>query len=342
MSSSNKPAMNWNAGDLAKEFKRFKQHCQFTFQGPLSEKSEKAKVNYFMTYIGDKGREVYETFTWTPAAAEGEADEQDTLQGVYTKYANYVAPKTNQIRATITFNGRKQIETETFDNFVTDLKILVKDCGYQDEERMIRDCIVLRSFHEKVKEKCVDEGDALTLDKAIEIGRNYETQLDSMKAIRGEEGNVNAVGGARPKRKFNKSDTKTTNYQNQSNRNQSNRNQTDRYQGNRKQSTCKKKCTKCGYSRHRRREKCPAQGMICDSVKEEITLPRYALRKIKIQLTKLRKNLAMNMKILKTLNMKMTCTFIQCTQLIRKTAHRKQMINGTKMLKCKGRKFACS
>ena len=42
--------MNWNAGDLAKEFKRFKQHCQFTFQGPLSEKSEKAKVNYFMTY----------------------------------------------------------------------------------------------------------------------------------------------------------------------------------------------------------------------------------------------------------------------------------------------------
>ena len=76
MSSSNKPAMNWNAGDLAKEFKRFKQHCQFTFQGPLSEKSEKAKVNYFMTYIGDKGREVYETFTWTPAAAKEKASQQ--------------------------------------------------------------------------------------------------------------------------------------------------------------------------------------------------------------------------------------------------------------------------
>ena len=88
--------MNWGAGDLAKEWKRFKQHCQFTFDGPLSEKTEKAKVNYLMTYVGDKGREVYETFDWTPAA-EGQAREQE---GVYAKFAHHVAPKTNRIRAT--------------------------------------------------------------------------------------------------------------------------------------------------------------------------------------------------------------------------------------------------
>ena len=61
--------MNWNANDLNKEWKRFTQHCQFTFGGPLSDKTEKAKVNYLMTYIGDKGREVYGTFEFAPAAA---------------------------------------------------------------------------------------------------------------------------------------------------------------------------------------------------------------------------------------------------------------------------------
>ena len=54
MASSNKPSMNWNANDLNKEWKRFKQHCQFTFGRPLSDKTEKPKVNYLMTYIGDK------------------------------------------------------------------------------------------------------------------------------------------------------------------------------------------------------------------------------------------------------------------------------------------------
>ena len=151
MALSNKPSMNWNASDLNKEWNRFKQHCQFTFRGPLSDKTEKAKVNYLMTYIGDKGREVYGTFEFAPAH-EGQAAEQETLEGVYAKFAEYVAPKTSQIRGTITFNNRKQKENEKFDNFITDLKILVKDCGYTDEDRMVRDCIVLRSFHETVKE----------------------------------------------------------------------------------------------------------------------------------------------------------------------------------------------
>ena len=144
-----KPSMNWNAGNLAKEWKRFRQHSQFIFDGPLSEKTQKVKVNYLMTYVGDKGREIYETFTWAPAH-DGEPAENETLVGVYAKFAHYVEPRTNQIRATVNFNNRKQTASEKFDNFVTDLKILVKDCGYTDEDRMVRDAIVLRSLHEQV------------------------------------------------------------------------------------------------------------------------------------------------------------------------------------------------
>ena len=49
---------------------------------------------------------------------------------------------------------------------MTDLKVLVKDCGYKDEERMVRDAIVFRCKYTKVREKCIDSGDALTLEKS--------------------------------------------------------------------------------------------------------------------------------------------------------------------------------
>jgi hypothetical protein len=50
----NKPSMNWLAADLDREWKKFKQHCMFTFNGPLAEKTEAQKVNYMMTYLKTK------------------------------------------------------------------------------------------------------------------------------------------------------------------------------------------------------------------------------------------------------------------------------------------------
>ena len=208
---NHRPSMNWEATDLPKEFSRFRQHCDFTFRGPLAAKSEVERVNYLMTFIGDKGRELYTTFTFAPATEDDPA-ESDTLEGVYAKYAAYVQPKKNQIRAAVNFHRRKQGPTERFDNFVTDLRLLVKDCGYSDEDRMIRDAIVLNAQSTTVREKCLDKGDELTLDVAIRIGQSHEMSQDSLKVIgTDEDAKVQAVhkrrgryqkrnnAGARPK-----------------------------------------------------------------------------------------------------------------------------------------------
>ncbi len=83
------------------------------------------------------------------------------------------------------FHRRKQQDGEKFDAFVTDLKNLVKDCGYTD--RMIRDVIVCHAWHSRVREKCLNKGDELTLDIAISIGQNHETSQESLKIISKEE-----------------------------------------------------------------------------------------------------------------------------------------------------------
>ncbi len=74
-----------------------------------------------------------------------------------------MAPKKIEIRATVIFNRRNQGQEERLVNFVTDLRILVKGCGYQDGNRMLHDARVLRSFHPMVREKCLEKGNELTL-----------------------------------------------------------------------------------------------------------------------------------------------------------------------------------
>jgi hypothetical protein len=192
--------MNWDAPNLEQEFHRFTTHCGFMFSGPLSAKRQVEKVGYLMTYIGDKGREIYSTFTWEPANTDGEGHdvpaENDTVKGVTDKFRIHCAPKKNEIRATVNFNRRRQNTSERFDDFVIALRILVKDCGYAESDRMMRDAIVLRAQHDTVREKCLDEGDALTLDKAIQIGQNQEAAQESMRAIAvssGEDSKVQAI-----------------------------------------------------------------------------------------------------------------------------------------------------
>ena len=124
---------------------------------------------------------VFEGFSFT------QPEDAAKLAVVLKKFEDYCTPRKNHIMAALKFNERRQGDNETFESFVTDLKILVKDCGYQEEERMVRDAIVFRCKHPKVREKCLDEANALTCEKAIEIGRNHETNLNSLKKLASEE-----------------------------------------------------------------------------------------------------------------------------------------------------------
>ena len=163
------PEISWTAQDLHQEWRRFNRQAQCIFEGPLHEKEESVKVSYLKLWVGDQGHDVFEGFTFA------KPEDAVKLNVVLKKFEEYCAPRKNHIMAALKFNEKRQGDNESFDSFVTDLKILVKDCGYQEEERMVRDAIVFRCKHPKVREKCLDQADALTCEKAIEIGRNYET-----------------------------------------------------------------------------------------------------------------------------------------------------------------------
>ncbi|MCG8047832.1 MAG: hypothetical protein JAY66_19445, partial [Candidatus Thiodiazotropha taylori] len=128
------PHMDWESGNLPEAWKAFKQHVELVFNGPMKDKPEDVKVTYLLLWVGEKGRNVYNTWTLTAA-------EKKQLEPHYTKFLNHVRPKLNPVFARYKFNNEIQ-GPQTVDQFITKLKLLAQDCSFTDMNNMIRDRIV--------------------------------------------------------------------------------------------------------------------------------------------------------------------------------------------------------
>ena len=157
---------------------------------------------------------------------------------------------------------------------MTDLKVLFKECGYQAglEDEMIRDHIVFGVKSTKVREKLINEGNALTLEKCMDIARTYELSQKQLKTMNsGEDANVYSVKQKNPKKKRPSIQGKSKFGQ----KKQGGKSKFDIPKGEKK----KIKCEKCGYD-HTDSKQCPAQGKECSFVtKRTILLKCVCLEK---------------------------------------------------------------
>lgn len=112
------PCMNWDAKDTYQEYRRFRQHCEFTFKGPLCKAADKDKAGWLGMWIGQQGRESYKTFTW-------EENEEDDPKVVLDKKEMYVRQRKNKRVAGFRAQQRQQAQGEPFDNFVKNLKVII-------------------------------------------------------------------------------------------------------------------------------------------------------------------------------------------------------------------------
>lgn len=66
---------------------------------------------------------------------------------------------------------------------MTRIKLIAKDCNYKEPDEMIRDRIVFGTNSHKAKERLINEGDTLTLDKAIQIAQTYEYSQEQLRTM---------------------------------------------------------------------------------------------------------------------------------------------------------------
>ena len=127
MDSTPAPSINWSSPNLKSEWRKFKRHCELMFSGPLSGKSDAAKCSYLLIWTGEKGQDVFSTWTLTDAEANKPKVYLD-------KFENYIQQSANPIFARYIFHKRNQADGETIESYVTQLKVIAKDCEFETLE----------------------------------------------------------------------------------------------------------------------------------------------------------------------------------------------------------------
>ena len=176
------------------------------FKGPLRAKNEEERCCYLMLWVSEKGRRIFSTWPWDMTDAQ-----QKVLQEYYDRFQAYVQPKSNPIFARCKLHSKIQEPGETVQQFVTALKLLVKDCEYgQAEDDIVRDRIAFGIKSAKVREKLIDIGSDLTLERAIEVARVDEVSVKQLKEMTDEtEQGVQAVKKKNWRHKDSKSNAAT-------------------------------------------------------------------------------------------------------------------------------------
>ena len=225
---------------IAERWRQRKQTMQLFIELSMTDKSEKEKCSIFLYTIGQTGRDVYNTMT----LAEGERDKIDTL---FSKFEAYCKPNQNVTIERYRFNTCVQAKHETIDQYLTELRLIAKNCSFGElENQLIRDRIVCGTNSEEVRQRLL-RVEALSLDKAISICRaEKESKKSAQYLTEGYSAEVCDL-----KKKARKPCTSPTNKQEDSRK----------YSGETPQPSAKYLCNNCG-SQHPRKQ-CPAYGKRC-------------------------------------------------------------------------------
>jgi hypothetical protein len=183
--------MDWG-GDQALNWKKFKKSFDlYLVATGASEKSEEIKAAMLMHCVGEQAVDVIDTLGLT----ENELKVKDTI---IAKLDAYFVPKTNESVERHKLNVRVQGSTESFNDFLKDLRYIAASCNFGNmKDDLIKDRIVCGIYNAKVKDRLLRE-DGLDLDKAIKICRAAECTESHLKNLYdGQKTEIGVVGTSR-------------------------------------------------------------------------------------------------------------------------------------------------
>ena len=152
-------------GNLAANWKSFSQSFDIYLKATdLVSKDDNRKIAILLNVIGQEGVKIYNTFN---------IPDPRTLDAVLAKFKEYADPKKNVLHSRYVFTKRVQKEGEPFDSFLTDLKTLVKNCEFTDEDGALRDKLVFSAADQNIRAKLIKKGNP-TLDEVIKAFRYAE------------------------------------------------------------------------------------------------------------------------------------------------------------------------
>ena len=155
----------------------------------LDEKDNKYKCAMLRYTFSSETRNIYESFNLKAPDSENPAT-------IITALENFAKGIVNETMERHLFNSRSQDDGEKFDDYLTEIKILSKNCNFCDNcfESLLRDRIVNGVRSDAVRQKLLSEK-KLTLEKTIDICRANEKALEGMETLKRSKNDMLEVDG---------------------------------------------------------------------------------------------------------------------------------------------------
>ena len=110
--------LDFESADLSHVWRKWKDEISLYLDLATKKDDNETKVKLFLYLIGSKGREIYETMKFeTP-------DKDRTIEELLKLFDEYCDPKRNETVERHKFFMRNQEAGESFDKYLTELKIL--------------------------------------------------------------------------------------------------------------------------------------------------------------------------------------------------------------------------
>lgn len=164
------------------DWARFKLQFQhFMIAADLEETSDARKTSIFLSLVGSEAFEIYQSFTFTTNA------ERQDVDVIIQKFDNYFIGEKNVTYERYVLNNRSQEMGEKFDEFLMDLRKLIKSCDYGEiTDSIIRDRIVCGIADDVTRRKLLQTRN-LDLNTAIDICKAAEMAGQQMKSLKSED-----------------------------------------------------------------------------------------------------------------------------------------------------------
>ena len=153
----------------------------------MADQSPEMQVKMFKYLIGGgggaEGRQIYATMKFQTEEKKRPVDE------LFVAFDEYCNPKKNETVERYKFFLRNQELGETFDKFVTELKVLAASCNFGElEESLLRDRVVCGILDSSLRERLLREASSdlpkcLQICRAAELSQSRVQNLEKVEAV---------------------------------------------------------------------------------------------------------------------------------------------------------------
>ena len=176
------PILDLSATNLSETFKQWRQQIEiYLLASGATTKDNKIQKAIILHCAGPRVIELEHHFAYA------NDEEKNSPHALLTKLGEYCNPRKNVVMESHRF--WKLSWSEPFHAYLTQLRSRVEACEYHDANRMIRDKIVFTAPG-KLQEILLRETQ-LTLDKAIDLCRIYESSIKQAQEMQATPSNYN-------------------------------------------------------------------------------------------------------------------------------------------------------